>query len=363
MNLDNISMYFKLNAPVVIYDLDFLLTHIEKLKKEVPNKIKVLYSVKANSNYKILKFLNNNEFISGFECASIQELNLIEKLTKKHISITGPSFSYNDIKDLYDNGYIYDFNSINQIKNLGGFLFDKSIGIRVMIDKSSLEYKNNNSSRFGITVNELMKDENIQYLNNNNIKIERIHFHSGEKDSKDIEKILNCVKFIYETELKKDIKSINLGGGWKFLSDKNRLNRELLNIIEEIDCDNYDIFIEPGSLIIDKCGYLLVEVIDIDKRQNHQSAVVNVSAHNLLTWFLTYPIANNGNNSKKYKTDLWGASCYEEDFFLKNHQMNEMFVGTKILFYPFGAYFKNNCKRLHDIEFPTEVYFYDGEFI
>ncbi|PXA18303.1 hypothetical protein DD876_12455, partial [Staphylococcus pseudintermedius] len=102
MNLDNISMYFKLNAPVVIYDLDFLLTHIEKLKKEVPNKIKVLYSVKANSNYKILKILNNNEFISGFECASIQELNLIEKLTKKHISITGPSFSYNDIKDLYD---------------------------------------------------------------------------------------------------------------------------------------------------------------------------------------------------------------------------------------------------------------------
>ncbi|EGQ1756162.1 hypothetical protein ACJQOU_002264 [Staphylococcus pseudintermedius] len=207
MNLDNISMYFKLNAPVVIYDLDFLLTHIEKLKKEVPNKIKVLYSVKANSNYKILKFLNNNEFISGFECASIQELNLIEKLTKKHISITGPSFSYNDIKDLYDNGYIYDFNSINQIKNLGGFLFDKSIGIRIMIDKSSLEYKNNNSSRFGITVNELMKDENIQYLNNNNIKIERIHFHSGEKDSKDIEKILNCVKFIYETELKKILKA------------------------------------------------------------------------------------------------------------------------------------------------------------
>ncbi|MEM5614589.1 hypothetical protein AAHB43_11530 [Staphylococcus pseudintermedius] len=44
-----------------------------------------------------------------------------------------------------------------------------------------------------------------------------------------------------------------------------------------------------------------MEVIDIDKRQNHQSAVVNVSAHNLLTWFLTYPIANNGNNSKNIK--------------------------------------------------------------
>ncbi|EGQ2862151.1 TPA: hypothetical protein RJJ49_002139 [Staphylococcus pseudintermedius] len=51
MNLDNISMYFKLNAPVVIYDLDFLLTHIEKLKKEVPNKIKVLY---VNSGLKML---------------------------------------------------------------------------------------------------------------------------------------------------------------------------------------------------------------------------------------------------------------------------------------------------------------------
>lgn len=46
MNLDNISMYFKLNAPVVIYDLDFLLTHIEKLKKKFPIKLKCYIQLK-----------------------------------------------------------------------------------------------------------------------------------------------------------------------------------------------------------------------------------------------------------------------------------------------------------------------------
>ncbi|GAB0336557.1 hypothetical protein JPSP51_25420 [Staphylococcus pseudintermedius] len=50
MNLDNISMYFKLNAPVVIYDLDFLLTHIEKLVKS-RLLCKMLYNVFTISTY------------------------------------------------------------------------------------------------------------------------------------------------------------------------------------------------------------------------------------------------------------------------------------------------------------------------
>ena len=50
------------------------------------------------------------------------------------------------------------------------------------------------------------------------------------------------------------------------------------------------------------------------------------------------------------------------DNFQNDPFINELDINDKIIFHPFGAYYKNNSKNLHDINFPREVYFQNGVF-
>lgn len=122
------------------------------------------------------------------------------------------------------------------------------------------------------------------------------------------------------------------------------------------------IYIEPGKALIDSIGYLIASVINKYYDVNHLNLILNASAHNLITWFPTYPIASSKSNNNNILTNIWGNTCYEEDFFVKRIAINELDINDKIIFHPFGAYYKNNSKNLHDINFPREVYFQNGVF-
>ncbi|WP_316605860.1 hypothetical protein [Staphylococcus ureilyticus] len=280
---------------------------------------------------------------------------------RKKIFVIGPSFTDDQIKELFKNGYVYDFNNIEQVYRLQNFLKDKKIGLRIQLEKSELEYKNNNLiSRFGVDIKSSKWDEFSEFLRNFNIKITRVHIHNGEKDVNELRKIVSTINTIMEKNVLSNDVDINIGGGWEHIF-KNMLLDQTISELEKINGIR-SIYIEPGKALIDSIGYLIASVINKYYDVNHLNLILNASAHNLITWFPTYPIASSKSNNNNILTNIWGNTCYEEDFFVKRIAINELDINDKIIFHPFGAYYKNNSKNLHDINFPREVYFQNGVF-
>lgn len=358
---ENIDRFVTFNKPTVVYDLDVLEKKIYIIHKLLPSYVKLMYSVKANDNSSILEFISKSDLIYGFEVASIMEYQKVEKYSSNEIGFTGPAFTVNEIQDIYKKGYIYDFDNIYQLLDVESSLKNKDIGIRINMDLSNLESKEKNKkSRFGFKIEDIQTNLFKQFLEKRSFRIKRIHIHNGEKDKEVIKKMVDIISSILAMDIGKNIEEINLGGGWNYLYEKNMLEESLKNFDS---FKNLKIIIEPGRLIVNDSGYLVTQVINKQIIDATQHIVLNVSAYNLLSWFPTFPIANTSLNKEKILTCLWGNTCYEEDFFLKNHWMNNLNISDKVIFYPFGAYFKNNSKTLHLLPFPKEVVYRNGDAI
>ncbi|MBL0384812.1 MULTISPECIES: hypothetical protein [Staphylococcus] len=83
MKKEDLKKYLMLETPVVVYNLDDLSERLCTLNNILPDWINVIYSVKANSNKKILDLFSKNKLIKGFEVSSYQELHKIEKFSEK----------------------------------------------------------------------------------------------------------------------------------------------------------------------------------------------------------------------------------------------------------------------------------------
>lgn len=66
MKKEDLKKYLMLETPVVVYNLDDLSERLCTLNNILPDWINVIYSVKANSNKKILDLFSKNKLIKGF---------------------------------------------------------------------------------------------------------------------------------------------------------------------------------------------------------------------------------------------------------------------------------------------------------
>lgn len=351
---NNINKFIAPENPTIIYDLDVLKEKVNSISKLIPSYINIYYSIKANDYAKILNSLYKNESIQGFEVSSINEYKKVNEFTDKSIGFTGPSFTVREIKNIYINGYVYDFDCIEQILSLGDCFTHRDIGLRINLKISSIESqrKHRKTSRFGFSIKDLDDVRLKELLKKNKLKIHRVHIHNCEKDEETIEEMIEMISYILKKTIGKYVKEINLGGGWNYLYENGQLSWALKKF--EL-FNSYTLIIEPGRLLVNDCGYLVAQVINQRIIDNIQHVTLNVSAYNLLSWFSTFPISNTSKNKKKLLTCLWGNTCYEEDFFVKNHYMSVLKIGDRVLFYPFGAYYRNNNKKLHNLPYPQEV--------
>ncbi|MGO2174631.1 hypothetical protein [Staphylococcus equorum] len=361
---DDFKKFLSIKTPVVVYNLDDLSRKLYELNQLIPEWVNVIYSVKANSNKKIIDFFKESNLIKGFEVASVQELQKVEKFYEEEIFVTGPGFSDDQIKKCMKKGHVYDFNNIEQIYRMKNVLKNRNIGIRMNLEKSELEHnKNDLTSRFGIDIKNLKHGKFSEFLINYNIKVTHIHIHNGEKDLNELKKITRLISEIIENNCLSNDLNINIGGGWEHILKNNLFNKAIIELQRIKKISNSNLYIEPGKALIDSIGYLVASVINKYHSKNCLNLILNVSAHNLITWFPTYPIVSNKNSDSKIVTNIWGNTCYEEDFFVKKLTIDELDIDDKIIFHPFGAYFKSNSKKLHDIDFPKEVYYQNGTFV
>lgn len=337
------------SGPQIYYSRRLIKYVLDEIRNHAGDTL-VLYSVKANTNKRIIEYMSG--YVDGVEIASWDEYVKVKNILNKiHcIEANGLAFSKEQIKKLIQENVLFDFLSITQIKSVINSLKGKEIGIRINISQSNYG-GGNRPSRFGICfINEA--DVLKRLCEKNNISIVRVHLHTGEKNEQEIIKI--CMELKKWISFFPSVKSINLGGGWDYLYFNHKIGTTLLQIKSMYP--GKKISIEPGSLLVRNAGFLMAQVIDYKNIRNRAELVLDASAFNLSSWYkakVIGQVVKNDKNALK-ECDIYGNTCYEDDFFVKGIKSN-LKNGDIAYLYPVGAYFRTTARCLHDIGFPKEV--------
>ncbi|MDO4605378.1 MAG: hypothetical protein Q4B23_05310 [Helcococcus sp.] len=339
-------------SPCIVYNTEYILEIVNYIKEIIPKQMsfKLLYAMKANSNYDILKKLY--DIIDGVDVASEYELHKAKNVfPNEKISINGPYFSIEQVNNFIESGIKVDINSIDYFKGLNK---NKNIGIRV----SDFNDFGIRSSRFGINVFE----ENIEkYLAD--FSINRIHLHFGIKDYKFIiklEKILNRLKNLNMLD---EINEINIGGGFHNLFIEGKLEIFFDNLYKMLCKFNIQntitVVIEPGYLIVNYSGFLFSTVTSSYIENSIQNVSIDSSIYKNTLWFkpkILTILTNMSKNDNLFTTNIFGNTCFEDDKYDYDLNYKKIDRGDKIIFYPVGAYVKSNHSNLHGDKFMKEIY-------
>ena len=206
-------------SPIYLYDLEKIKSQLVKFKESFRSigDIKVQYAAKALSNISILKFIKN--LGCGLDAVSIQEIQIGLKagFKAKDIMYTPNGVSIEEIKEAVKLGVKVNLDSIESIKEFSKSFPNDSIFIR--INPNIFDGGNNKTSvghsesKFGIPMDQL--DILVGMEKAKKIKIDGIHVHSGS-DISNIDSFIKGAKTVFNLAFKfKNIKYIDLGGGFK----------------------------------------------------------------------------------------------------------------------------------------------------
>lgn len=356
----------QIKTPACIYNFDVLEEILNYIRSEIENEynIKLYYAMKANNTDEVLSFISNH--VDGVDVASFEEYKKAKKYFN-NISLNGPYFDENITSNIDNNkNLIIDMNSLSQLKKMFSCgMLEREIGIRVNID-----YNENNElikSRFGIS---LENKEFYNYINDNDIKLVRIHFHNGNKTNEFFDILKDKLRIIESRGLLKDIRTINLGGGISEYIEQKKFHQfidEIRKISKEFkELENINYIIEPGNAIVEFSGLLVSQVTSSDICENKNFVTLDTSAYNINRWIqpkiIGYKAFNNC-EEKNILTNIYGNTCFEQDIYIENKVLPYLNIGDRVFIFPVGGYCKSNSTNLHDIKFPKEYFFYKGELI
>lgn len=339
----------KSKTPYILYNQQIIRSVIKEFRNSFPNQnYKLYYAMKANYSPKIIEFLSDK--VDGVDVASNHELNIGNKYFKiNQISVNGPSFSNDEIQNYLSSDYSVDINSIDQLVKIDS---QTEIGIRITEFKKGIGRK----SRFGINI---FNDENFTVLKNK--RITRIHIHFGEKDMDFLEYFNDILCQLNYLGILKNLKEINLGGGFHDLLIKEKLTSffsQLEDLYNKFGVDSLNIqtIIEPGNAIIKYAGLLVTRPVSTFIEDNNQYISLNTSLFKNTLWHNPILITTTAKGDSLINTKISGNTCYEYDSYSKELQLPIINTTDNIVFYPMGAYVQSNYTTLHDPKFIVEKY-------
>ena len=366
-------------SPIYLYDLEKIKSQLIKFKESFRSigDIKVQYAAKALSNISILKFIKN--LGCGLDAVSIQEIQIGLKagFKAKEIIYTPNGVSIEEIKEAVKLGVKINLDSIESIKEFSKSFPSDSIFIRINPnifdggnDKTSVGHS---ESKFGIPMDQA--DILVGMEKANKIKIDGIHVHSGS-DISNIDSFIKGAKTVFNLAFKfKNIKYIDLGGGFKvpyFKGDThtdmnklgNKIGIEFNNFKEEYNKDIRLIF-EPGKYLVSEAGVFLTKVNYVKEGSKNKFAQINSGFNHFIrpAFYNSFHEIENISNprAKKEKYSVVGYIC-ENDTFAENRKISKINKGDILCFKNAGAYGFSMSSNYNSRYTPAEVCIFNNEF-
>ena len=349
--------------PFFIYDLEKIKKNFTILRESLPENFRIYYSMKANSNVNIVKFLYT--LGCGIEIASGGELKTAIKVgvPPKEIIFAGPGKSDEEIFQALKCGIklinVESFNELSRVNEIAKSLNrvqDVNIRInpRFKIEESTLQM-GGDAQKFGVDV-ERVKDLKKILFDLKNINLVGIHVFAATQIlnhsliAKNFENIVKTAQTI-STALKRDLSFIDMGSGLGIPYSKNERGIELKelkwalkSVIDRAQLKSDTSFlIETGRFLVGESGYYVTQVIDKKISRDKTFVICNGGINHLLRTALintTHPIAVIQRNAGRgfERVTIGGPLCTSLDFFAKDVTLPLIEIGDYIVIKNSGAY-------------------------
>lgn len=355
-----LKKFIELPTPFYFYDTDILRENLKSLSNCLKTNNKVFFSVKSNTNPKILNIISDHKL--GIDAVSFNEIKhcLRNGFIADDIVFAGVGKTDKEIEDGIKSNIscfnVESFQELDLINKLSKKQSKKTnVSIRINPNITSDTNKKiqtgSNEDKFGIDIKDINHIPELSKLSN--IDITGIHFHIGSQllDLKPFKKLCVITNDI-TTHLKENgvkLRNINVGGGLGIDYDDPINNpisnfNDFINLFNKnINLDkNQSIHFELGRSVVGQCGYLISRILYEKISYNKNFLILDSGMNNLIRPALynsIHKISNISVNNKDYiNYDVVGPICESTDTFAKNYKLPSSSRGDLIAIHSCGAY-------------------------
>ncbi len=356
---------FILNSkyPFFIYDLEKIKKNFISLKNALPRNFQIYYSMKANPNVNVVRFLYT--LGCGVEVASGGELETATKVgvPPEKIIFAGPGKRDEELFQAIKCGIkvinVESFNELSRVNEIAKSLnCIQDVNIRVnplfKIEESALQM-GGDAQKFGIDF-EQMEKLKMLLTNFKNTNLVGIHVFSATQilnQTLIVKNFENTIKIAQAVSalLMKKLTLVDMGSGLGIPYSKNEHEVELGNLKESmqriIDStqlqNNTSFVIETGRFLVGESGYYVTQVIDKKISRGKTFIICDGGINHLLRTALintAHPIAVIQRNAREeFETvSIGGSLCTSLDFFAKDVVLPLIEIGDYIVVKNSGAY-------------------------
>ena len=363
----------KINTPAYCYSFNKLKENILNFKESFKSiNPLICFSVKSNSNVKILKEISN--FGLGADVVSKGELiaALKSKIDPKKIVFSGVGKTGGEIEFAIKKKILLinaesqsELIIISKIAKKMNKKVDVGLRLNPNVDAKTIKEitTGKTSNKFGLSEKEFLElikfCQKSKYLE---LKCLSVHIGSQIKSNGPYFKMLNAVQKILDKS-KFRFEYIDLGGGMGIdyhtgnkIFDYKIYSRKINKFVKK---NSVKIIFEPGRSIIGNVGYLLTKIIYIKKTNKINFVIVDAGMNDLMRPAL-YKAFHRIVATKKRKSeirkihDFVGPICETTDKFLTTQSFQKLSENDNLVICDVGAYGKvlssNYNLRLSSIE-------------
>ncbi len=357
------NLILKSKRPFFVYNLEKIKEKFFSLKDSLPKKFEIYYSMKANSNMNIVKFLY--ELGCGIEIASLGELKTAMKVgvSPSKVVFAGPGKDDKEIFQALKSGIksvnVESSNELLRVNKIAKKLNRvQNVSIRVNpsfeIMESALQM-GGDSQKFGIDLEKIKKLEKI-LLKLKHVNLTGVHVFAATQiftKSLVIKNFENTVKTaeIVKKTLKRNLKIVDVGIGLGIPYGENEreielkgLKNALQNVVDGSEIgDSTTFLIETGRFLVAESGYYVTKVLDKKVSRSKTFVICNGGINHLLRPALigtAHPIeVITKKKLKKFETvSIGGPLCTSLDFFVKDVRLPTLEIGDYVVVKNSGAY-------------------------
>ncbi|MEM3731193.1 MAG: diaminopimelate decarboxylase [Candidatus Bathyarchaeia archaeon] len=346
-------------------------------------KVRVLYSAKANTNISILRILKSEGAWIDAVSAGEVYLALQAGFQPNQIFYTGINVGDEEFHFVIDKNVMVNVDSLSQLKRLLKIGVPPALSVRINTEFGAGHHEYvvtaGKTTKFGVDAETAL--EAYKLAKNAGVKKFGIHMHIGS-GIMDVPPYLNATEKLLATtkricdELKLHFNFVDLGGGFgvpyrleESEVDLQHFSDKLVGLfkkrIAEYSLGEPELWFEPGRYIVAEAGVLLTKVNAVKKTYNKNFVGVDAGFHTLIrpAMYGAYHhivVANKLNEIPTEKYDVVGPLCESGDVLAKERLLPLLSEGDIIAILNAGAYGFSMSSQYNSRPRPAEVLVKDG---
>ncbi len=366
-------------TPVYIYHAEKIAEQYQKLKTAFKGQDALFfYASKALTNVNILRYMLS--LGANVDCSSINEAKLAihAGFRPENILYTSNGIGFDEIAEAKDLGVNINIDSLSNLDKFGakyGNTYPVGIRLRpnIMAGGNLKISTGHDKSKFGIPVDQV--NEVLTVVNKHALNIKTLHIHTGS-EIEDVDVFVQGIDVLFQLAHQfKDLKVIDLGGGFKVPYKKGDSETDIQLLAEKVSAAfkkyeeetnrHLQVWFEPGKYLVSQAGYFVTEVNVLKETSATTFVSVNSGFNHLIRpmFYDAYHTIENITNpdGRAAKYSVVGNIC-ETDTFAWAREMTDTKEGDLIVIYNAGAYGFEMASNFNSRYRPAEVLVKEGKY-